>query len=75
MIVVAPVAWVADYKKSDGTTDYFVMIGKDGREMSLHMHRIRGRAEYEAAEINHVLTGSKKPEFDDFDVEGKEKAR
>jgi hypothetical protein len=65
-----PPAWVADYRKSDGTTDYFVMIGRDGRETSLHMHRIRGRAEYEAAEINHALTGSKKPEFDEFDVDG-----
>lgn len=62
-------AWVADYRKSDGTTDFFVMIGCNGREMSLHMHYIRGRAEYEAAEINHVLTGSPKPEFEDYDLD------
>lgn len=64
-----PVAWVGDYRKSDGTTDHYVMIGRDGREMSLQMHGIRGRAEYEAAEINHVLTGSPKPEFDQFDLD------
>lgn len=63
-------AWVADYRKSDGTTDHYVMIGNDGREMSLHMHAVRGRAEYEAAEINHVLTGSPNPDFDDFDLDG-----
>jgi len=63
-------AFVADYLKSDGTTDYYVMIGSGVREMSLHMHRIRGRAEYEAAEINHVINGSPKPEFEDFDVDG-----
>lgn len=62
----SPAAWVADYTKSDGTTDYYVMIGEGERAMSLHMHSIRGRAEYEAAEINHALTGSPKPEFDDF---------
>lgn len=62
-------AWVADYGKSDGTTDFFVMIGCGGREMSLHSHRVRGRAEHEAAEINHVLTGSAKPDFDDFEVD------
>lgn len=65
----AALAWVADYTKSDGTTDYYVMIGEGDRAMSLHMHSIRGRAEYEAAEINHALTGSPKPEFEDFDLD------
>ena len=67
---VAPSSYVADYRKSDGTFDYFVMLRCADREMSLHSHRIRGRAEYEAAEINHVLIGSLKPTFDDFDVDG-----
>lgn len=62
-------AWVADYKKSDGTYDYFVMIGRDDREMSVHSHKIRGRAEYEAAEFNHIFSGSPRPEFDDFNLD------
>ena len=66
---VEPVAWVSDYRKSDGTTDFYVMIGKGESAISLHMHKIRGRAEYEAAEINHALTGSPKPEFSDFDLD------
>lgn len=67
--VQEPVAWVADYRKSDGATDFYVMIGKGESAISLHMHKIRGRAEYEAAEINHVLNGSQKPEFSDFDLD------
>lgn len=72
--VQEPVARVSDYRKSDGTTDFFVMIGKNENAMSLHMHKIRGRAEYEAAEINHALTGSPKPEFSDFDLDAPQPA-
>jgi hypothetical protein len=67
--VQEPVARVSDYRKSDGTTDFYVMIGKGESAISLNMHKIRGRAEYEAAEINHALTGSPKPEFSDFDLD------
>lgn len=62
-------AWVGDYRKSDGTFDYFVMLGHGESQMSLHCHKIRGRAEYEAAEINHALTGGPKPEFEDFELD------
>lgn len=68
--VVGPSAYVAEFRKSDGVYDYYVMLKCADREMSIQLHHIKGRAEYGAAEINHILTGSPKPDFRDYDTEG-----
>jgi hypothetical protein len=63
-----PEVYVADYKKIDGTYDYFVMLRCGDREMSLRTYHTRNWAEYEAAKINQIFNGGPLEDFEDFDI-------
>ncbi len=71
-VEAGPKCHVQEYSKSDGTKDYFVAVSVGDRTLTPHMHRIRGRAEYEVAEWEWLLNGGQKPEFNDFDLDAPE---
>lgn len=56
---------VVTMRLSDGREEYFVMIKKDGREVSTNRYRqpYYNRALYERDEIRHVLLGHDKPDL------------
>lgn len=60
---------VQEYRKSDGTKDFFAAITVGKNTITPHMHHIRGRAEYEVAEWNWLLNGAPKPDFDQYDLD------
>jgi hypothetical protein len=62
-------ASVKETKLSDGSTEYFVYIKQDGRYLTPHKLKNRGRAEYEVAIWNWVFNGGEEPCILEFDTE------
>ena len=56
-------------KLADGREDYFVSIRCENREISIHKFDKKWMADYEVAELNHVLQAAPKPMLCDFDPE------
>lgn len=64
-------AWVGDMKTSAGI-DYYVCVGHGegyGEYLTTHKSRIRGRAEYEVAEWNHLFGRGDKPDILAYDTD------
>lgn len=61
-------AWVGDMKTSAGM-DYYVCVGWPDRYMTPQLYQIRGRAEYDVAEWNHLLGHCEEPDILAFDTE------
>lgn len=63
-------AWVGDMKTSAGM-DYYVCVGfRDSSEyLTPNLYKIRGRAEFDVAEWNHLLGLGPKPDILAFDTE------
>lgn len=60
---------VAEMKTSAGS-DFYVMLRMEGREITPHMFKIKGRAEYEVAEWQWFFgQRDEKPSFADFDCD------
>jgi hypothetical protein len=57
------------YRKADGTADYFVSLRCEDRLINLFKFNERWKADYHAAEIDHVILGLRKPQLEDFDPE------
>lgn len=63
---------VVEYKKSDGTSDWFVRIHQEGRELTPYSFTERWKAEYSAAEFKWLFGQlDEEPDFEDFDPEWK----
>ncbi len=63
---------VIEYKKSDGTSDFFVRIQRNGRELTPYSFPERWKAEYSAAEFQWLFgQREEEPDFEDFDPEWK----
>lgn len=60
-------AWVAVHKTSAGTT-YVVCVGTAEKYLTTHEYFIKGRADFEAAEWNHLFGLCDKPDIMEYDV-------
>jgi hypothetical protein len=60
---------VREMKLSDGSSDFFVLIRVGDREITPHVYKIRGRAEYDVAHWNYVFFGGEEPFILDFNTE------
>jgi hypothetical protein len=63
---VAPVVSVKTMKLSGGREDHYVSVMVGDRELTPHVFRIKGRAEYEVAEWQWLLNGAEKPDIMDW---------
>jgi hypothetical protein len=63
--VVVPVVSVLEMKTSAGP-DYFVSIKCGDRELTPYSFKIKGRAEFSAAEFQWLLNGGEKPDLSDW---------
>jgi hypothetical protein len=63
---------VAEMKTSAGS-DFYVMLRMDGREITPHMFKIRGRAEYEVAAWKHFFGQGPEPDILAFDTSALER--
>jgi len=70
-----PIAHVSEYRKADGTKDYYATLRCGDRDMTLFRHAVRGRAEYEVAELNWLISGGEKPSIGDFDCDAPEREK
>jgi hypothetical protein len=62
----AVVCSVKTMKLSDGREDHYVSIRVGDREITPYKFTIKGRAEYEVAELNWLLNGAEKPDILDW---------
>ena len=69
LVIPLPVAEVIRMRLSDGTTDYFVSITCDGRQITPHVFKTRYKAEYEVAEWRYIFQGGIKPDILHYDEE------
>lgn len=60
-----PVVSVKEIKTSAGP-DYFVSVKSGHRELELYQFKIKGRADYTAAEIKWLFNGGTKPDLIDW---------
>ncbi|QGZ14047.1 hypothetical protein PP939_gp131 [Rhizobium phage RL38J1] len=67
--VCEPKVSVKPMKLSDGSTDFYVSIQVEDREITPHKHKIKGRAEYDVANWNYLFFGGEKPFILDFNTE------
>lgn len=61
--------YVAESTESNKPPEYWVTIECRGKTLTPNKYTIRGRAEFDAAEWNHVLNGAPKPNILDFDTD------
>lgn len=61
----APIVSVLEMKTSAGP-DYFSSIRCGDRQLEIHKHKIKGRAEFEVAEFQWLLNGGEKPNMIDW---------
>ena len=62
----AAVCSVKTMKLSDGREDHYVSIMVGDREITPYRFTIKGRAEFEVAELNWLLNGAEKPDILDW---------
>lgn len=55
--------YVGEYKKSEGASDWYVMIKLEDRELSLIKLPEKYQAEYHAAELRWLIKGEAKPDI------------
>ncbi|WP_287177929.1 hypothetical protein [Mesorhizobium sp.] len=67
--MVRPVCRVMTMQHSSGAPDHYVSIEVGDRQITPHMFKTKGRAEYEVAEWNWLLNGVEKPYILDFDTD------
>ena len=62
---------VTEIRESNKPPEYWVTIGRRGNGNSItpNKYTIRGRAEFDAAEWDHILNGAPKPNILDFDTD------
>jgi hypothetical protein len=65
-VAPAPVVSVKTMKLSDGRADYYVSVAVGDREVTPHMFRIKGRAEFEVANWQWLFEQGPKPEIMDW---------
>ena len=61
-------AWVGVMKTSAGI-DYYVCVGNSKDYLTPALYKIRGRAEYDVAEWNHLLGQGPEPNLLDYDTD------
>ncbi|WP_287249012.1 Lar family restriction alleviation protein [Mesorhizobium sp.] len=66
---VRPVCRVMTMQHSSGAPDHYVSIEVGDRQITPHMFKTKGRAEYEVAEWIWLLNGGEKPHILDFDTD------
>ncbi|RWO23304.1 hypothetical protein [Mesorhizobium sp.] len=64
-----PVCRVMTMQHSSGAPDHYVSIEVGDRQITPHMFKTKGRAEYEVAEWEWLLNGGEKPSILDFDTD------
>ncbi|RWP64866.1 hypothetical protein [Mesorhizobium sp.] len=67
--MVRPVCRVMTMQHSSGAPDHYVSIEVGDRQITPHMFKTKGRAEYEVAEWIWLLNGGEKPSILDFDTD------
>ncbi|WP_287182098.1 hypothetical protein [Mesorhizobium sp.] len=67
--MVRPVCRVMSMQHSSGAPDHYVSIEVGERQITPHMFKTKGRAEYEVAEWIWLLNGGEKPSILDFDTD------
>ncbi|TIN76719.1 hypothetical protein [Mesorhizobium sp.] len=67
--IVRPVCRVMTMQHSSGAPDHYVSIEVGDRQITPHMFKTKGRAEYEVAEWIWLLNGGEKPSVLDFDTD------
>lgn len=55
--------YVAEYKKSEGSSDWYVVMKVEDRELSLLKLPAKYQAEYHAAELRWLIKGEAKPDI------------